>query len=402
MHLKLLDRVFRKNTVAFQRLGDQNQTLYEDPDAATEDCWRAGANVIPLTDSRRFGPEIARFASRLTARSAQQIGGKPGIPSRRTLLLFDRASICKVIPTYADEVHLHWVKGVDTQLAVWAVASRHNLYRRRGAWPKSLVDYHPSYRSEAAGKAADTLCRLMQKASLLHANRKPTVEVLELLTTGTVQMLARYGFVGPLGRRVNSLNLWATLGVIEGQPAVAVRQLFRDRILYGSAPWELGAWTDFCNELRVRLRLPEPAADKIESLAAFLAFNDAEALSSLPAGLGGSTKQTTINGVTIRLGSIHSVKGRTVDAILVVQSEVYRGPAADQQVMDLETVLPHAFGIANADFSTSEARLAAATNVFVGVTRTRELLALALRRDAASDVLLEAARQQGWHVRDLT
>ena len=222
------------------------------------------------------------------------------------------------------------------------------------------------------------------------------------LTTGTVQMLARYGFVGPLGRRVNSLNLWATLGVIEGQPAVAVRQLFRDRILYGSAPWELGAWTDFCNELRVRLRLPEPAADKIESLAAFLAFNDAEALSSLPAGLGGSTKQTTINGVTIRLGSIHSVKGRTVDAILVVQSEVYRGPAADQQVMDLETVLPHAFGIANTDFSTSEARLAAATNVFVGVTRTRELLALALRRDAASDVLLEAARQQGWHVRDLT
>jgi hypothetical protein len=30
------------------------------------------------------------------------------------------------------------------------------------------------------------------------------------------------------------------------------------------------------------------------------------------------------------------------------------------------------------------------------------LVALALRRDAASDALLEAARQQGWHVRDLT
>ena len=106
--------------------------------------------------------------------------------------------------------------------------------------------------------------------------------------------------------------------------------------------------------------------------------------------------------MTIRLGSIHSVKGRTVDAILVVQSEVYHGPATDQQVMDLEAVLPHAFGIANSDFSTSEARLAAATNVFVGITRARELLALALRRDAASDDLLEAARQQGWHVRDLT
>ena len=95
-------------------------------------------------------------------------------------------------------------------------------------------------------------------------------------------------------------------------------------------------------------------------------------------------------------------KGLTVDAILVVQSEVYRGPAANQQVMDLEAVLPHAFGIANSDFSTNAAQLAAATNVFVGITRARELLALALRRDAASDALLEAARQQGWHVRDLT
>jgi hypothetical protein len=66
-----------------------------------------------------------------------------------------------------------------------------------------------------------------------------------------------------------------------------------------------------------------------------------------------STKHAAIDGVTIRLGSIHSVKGLTVDAILVVQSEVYRGPAANQQVMDLEAVLPHAFGIANSDSSTS-------------------------------------------------
>ena len=82
----------------------------------------------------------------------------------------------------------------------------------------------------------------------------------------------------------------------------------------------------------------------------------------------------------------------TVDAILVVQSEIYRG---SKNVVDLEVVLPHAFGIANADFSANEAHLAAATNVFVGITRTRELLALALRRDLATDALLAAAGQQG-------
>ena len=127
----------------------------------------------------------------------------------------------------------------------------------------------------------------------------------------------------------------------------------------------MAAWTDYCNELRARLRLPDPPPDKAELLAAYLAFTDGETVTALSADAERSTKQTTINGVTIRLGSIHSVKGRTVDAILVVQSEVYRGPAANQQVMDLEAVLPHAFGITNSDFSTSDVQLAAATNVFV-------------------------------------
>jgi hypothetical protein len=264
------------------------------------------------------------------------------------------------------------------------------------------VDYHPTYRAETGAKAADTLCRMMQKVSLLHANAKPTVDILDLLNAGTVQYLTRNGFVGPTGRRITSLNLWSTLGVIEGRPGRAVRQLFRDRVLYGTAPWELAAWTDYCHELKALLRLPDPPADKTESVAAYLAFAKSEAVSLQAADPEQSTKHATIDGVTIRLGSIHSVKGLTVDAILVVQSEVYRGPAANQQVMDLEAVLPHAFGIANSDFSTNAAQLAAATNVFVGITRARELLALALRRDAASDALLEAARQQGWHVRDLT
>jgi DNA helicase II / ATP-dependent DNA helicase PcrA len=400
--LNLLDRIFGEGTVAFQRLGDQNQTLYTEPDAAPEDCWRGGVHVIPLTDSRRFGLEIANFASRLTARSAQQINGMPGVPSRRVLLLFDRPSIGKVVPAYASEIRDHWTEGPDPRLAIWAVASRHSLYKPRGAWPKSIVDYHPSYRAETGGKSAETLCRMMQKASLLHANRRPTIEVLDLLSSGIVQYMSRNGFVGSTRHKITNHNLWSTLAVVDGRPVLAVRRLFRDCVLYGTAPWERAAWTDYCHELRARLQLPDPPPDKAESLAAYLAFSEEEAVSVLIANTEQSTKYTTVNGVTIKLGSIHSVKGRTVDAIMIVESEVYCGPAANQQVMDLEAVLPHAFGITNTDFAANMAQLAAATNVFVGVTRAREFLALALRREATSDALLEAARRQGWHVRDLT
>ena len=85
--LALLNRLFG-NGVAFQKLGDQNQTLYEDEDLAPDDYWRTGDDAIGLNKSRRFGTEIARFASRLTVRAHQQISGLQDVPSRRTLILF--------------------------------------------------------------------------------------------------------------------------------------------------------------------------------------------------------------------------------------------------------------------------------------------------------------------------
>ena len=61
-------------------------------------------------------------------------------------------------------------------------------------------------------------------------------------------------------------------------------------------------------------------------------------------------------------------------------------------------MLPRAFGVTNESFTG--VRLTAATNVFVGVTRPRELLGLALRKSEATD-LVGPATDQGWKVVDL-
>ena len=108
------------------------------------------------------------------------------------------------------------------------------------------------------------------------------------------------------------------------------------------------------------------------------------------------------DGINIRLGSIHSVKGRTVDSILVVETEVWRGNALANRAMDLETVLPHAFGLEDRDLSNNPAQLSAATNIFVAATRARHLLSFAMRKEIASEKLIAAAHVQGWVIRDLT
>jgi len=182
---------------------------------------------------------------------------------------------------------------------------------------------------------------------------------------------------------------------------LAVRLLFRNKVLTAEAAWSAKAWQSYCGDLKQLLRVPEPAADKAATMGEYLAFTECPPpATDVLHSIARSAKHRTIDGIKVRFGSIHSVKGRTVDSILVVQSEIHLGPKVEDRALDLKTVLPNAFGIAAEDLS-SGAKLAAATNVFVGITRTRELLGLALPRENTSDALLTAARDQGWLVRDL-
>lgn len=121
--------------------------------------------------------------------------------------------------------------------------------------------------------------------------------------------------------------------------------------------------------------------------------------SALMAHEGATSLSDALLTISVRMGSIHSVKGKSVDGILVVESEIWKGSGADEQCIDLTTVLPRAFGVTDQPYTG--VGLTAATNVFVGVTRPRELLGLALRK-SQSATIVSAAQAQGWTVIDLT
>ena len=396
--LQLLDRLFGEGVI-YQRLGDQNQTLYEDDDLTAAQYWTPDKSVIPLNESRRFGVELAAFASRLTVRKAQRIEGVAGIRSRRTLILFDQESIRHVIPAYASEVRAHWGDRLSKTHEVWAVASRHSPSSdTRGDWPKTLVEYCPDYRcGRGKGSRHDSLCVLMRRASLLFETCAQPSEVSELIGSGMVELLRRDGRTGINRERISKRNLWATLSHADARLPLKVKRLVRDRILIGREGWNRSAWLIFCRDLRALLEI---TADE-PSVTTYLKFVDDESVNQT-IGLEG-TPRTFLpeDDIDIKLGSIHSVKGKTVDALLIVESEVWRGSRNDMRAMDLATVLPHAFGLEHKDFSANAAQLSAATNVFVAATRPRELLACAVRKSAISALLVESARTQGWNIVDL-
>lgn len=392
--LKLLEHVFKHNDTAFQRLGDSNQTLYEDDDEAPT-YWAPGPKCIPLDTSRRFGPELASFASQLTVRNVQTIVGLGTRPAARVMFLFDKVTIGRVLGAFADEARAHWGASCNSR-DIWAVASRHSQAGRffSGPWhPKSLVDYHPSYRSEGGTRAkANRLCWQLRRAAIHHTAARPPAEVGEMLAVGVASLARANGWKAPDNRPITAHNVWAALTHYDLSAPRRVRRLLRDHILAGGATWEEAAWQAFLGEL-----LPlfgSNSAGAVVDLCSFV-----EEKNAVPQDADRrSTKQVRFSDVTLQLGSIHSVKGKTVDGILVLESEVWKGNRADEKCFDLTTVLPRAFGVSN--LSLTGISQTAATNVFVAVTRPRELLGLALCKSEAT-ALIGPAKEQGWKVVDL-
>jgi hypothetical protein len=403
--LALLRRLFGpgQGDVAFQLLGDQNQTLYEDPLLSPADYWQPEAGAIPLNETRRFGSPIAGFASRLTVRSPQAIEGLPNKPGHCCLIMFDKDTIQNVIPHYASQVRNHWQGNIPDQHETWAVSSRHNLYRdTRGDWPKSLVDYYPAYRAASAGSSKPTsFCAVLRHAAALHAAFEPPARVMELLTQAVAGFLRHADYAPPNATSLTESTVWRALAADDGKH-IRVRHLLLTEVLAGRGVWTGASWQEFLSRLAALTGVDLPDAAEEGEYPAYIAFIEQGA--DAPAGDGpGPTRNFVLaDGIRVQLGSIHSVKGRTVDAIMVMETQVYRGQSADQKAMDLTAVLPHALGIENRDFSANHAQLTAATNVFVGITRARTLLSVAIRKESVSEQMIAAAQDQGWHLHDLT
>ena len=400
-HLALIESVFGGRSTV-QRLGDVNQTIFDFNAQSTATEWQPGDNAIDLGKSRRFGQDIADFASRLTVRKQQNILGAGDMPGHRVLFLFEADCIDRVLPAYAEEILGQWPDGLPDAGEAWAVASRHQVAKKRGKnWLKSLVDYHPPYRPERAKRAdSPLLCVAMRKAVVALKNGKSTSEIMGDISAAVIELLERMGFEPPEGMKLTGWTVWRCLDASSPGAALALRRPILDRVLVGEAPWANVAWGSFCDELLAALDFVDIPKVRLAPVLEYLEYG-------LGGTAGGDAEQGERNifrhnGVSIRLGSIHSRKGRTLGAVLVLETEIHKGPKKEEQIMDLATVLPHAFGLEDRDFSADETELAAATNVFVACTRPRHMLCLAIRKEAVSEDLLNEAEAQGWLVRDLT
>ena len=390
-HRAILESVFRGRST-MQWIGDCNQAIFDNEEASESGeqvGWQPATGYIDLGDSCRFGRRIAEFATHLTVRKRQVIAGRRASEGKHTLILFDESSIGNVLPRFCEIVVEQFSNWFDPTFQAWAVASRH----RRGSSdrvPESLCDYHAMY--QAAGVKRDGVDRFidaLRDAAQLARNGHRLDEQLTRIAGAVIELFDRQGVTPPGGTRWRRDLVFQVIDELAPGAGVRVMRVLRNAIISG-APRSDADWRETAGLLQA---IVEQASKKgINGNArAFLDFSHTS-LTDAAAFDDGSRLVHRVGdrALILNLGSIHSVKGQTHDATLVLESF--------PRTADLHCVLPAILGRAALPGPDERFKYRAVTNIFVAVTRPRHLLCLAASSKAVSHTHINRATELGWRV----
>jgi len=375
-HEALLNDLFATGSV-LQRLGDRNQGIFRGDDETND---FSGKDALDLPRSHRLAPKIAQFASPLTAVRAQTLSGNTNRRDRaHSVFLFGDGEAGRVLPAYGDLILREW-DHVPPTFTAKAVGFRRNLVVP-AKMPGRIGDYWAEYPGDLHREPSQglTLIESVLRARRLVEHQKSFHSAHRMILEGVALLVEKHE-----GARITRHQLMERFRKgTHDEPGVRalVTQLLREP---GLSP---ETWSAVTLALGTLLLGGSPAADA----TAFLTWG-------VSAGKGGLESAPTNvyrhssgdRSVDIVVSTIHSVKGETHDATLVLETFEYD--------YDVSCVLPYLCGEAPKK-KLGKRELSYMKRIFVAMTRPRELVCLALHEKHATDAQLACLKAAGWDVR---
>lgn len=343
----MLHAIFPRTSadIVVQRVGDPNQAIFDDAEAEPDESDSFpdsdAARNLSIPNSYRFGPEIAALASPfavmpvsptgLCGAGPKAIGGTP-TACRHTIFVFPDAGTAGVLDAYGKHVLATFDDADLAKGPVTAVGAVHQdaseVTPGHQHFPKSVPHYWSGYTAEISRKEPhpSSLVQYIRAARAAVRNESDLAPAVERLASGLIRLAGRIGDAGQLKRKARTHRAITDALVANSTVLAAYRRLVKalviDRLPLTQECWDsmqgdiLGICRALCNE------------DVFEDNAGtFLAW------SADPAAPGGgapiSASDTSPNvyrvaegsrHVDIRLGSIHSVKGQTHLATLILST----------------------------------------------------------------------------------
>lgn len=413
----LLEKVFPASACELrQRFGDSNQAIYDTGQAEASTDRFPAEGFRSVTDSQRFGSSIACLAHpmapkppkpELFGNGPRTIAGAPEPASiRHTILLFSQSSANQVLPAFGRLILETFADGVlrSDQFLARAIGRVGVSQKEVDKIPRNLSDYWNGYEALAA-KLEPRPSELLGYIRLARHRRVSTGECSEsvkLATRGVTELIrlvkpdaipwglpASRWLLEALKSNPESIqsirrSLWEWC--VEARPVV--EESWREEIeglKVALSPVLDGEWSreaeDFC-QCSAKQDGPLPQMGTGRSPAQNVVRFEADG------------RQTDID-----IGTIHSAKGQTHAATLVLETFAWEH--------DLGDLLPWLSGQkSGAPPSESTRRLERMRLVYTAMTRPSHLLCLALRSDAVRQTsgdsdLRHKLVTRGWRLIDL-
>lgn len=388
----LINKVFECDEVKIQRFGDPDQAIFDNLGSEEpNETFNENGDLAILAHSHRFSEDIASKVSNLSYSEIGNIQAQatPHIPYQHTVIVYDNDSRRQVLNVFSEIV------ASQDETEVWNCVKAIGATEGQGEHISSYwenFDRCKSVKSPRPEKLIDIICREWWKHNQgTERQYKLIVQaVLDLLRISNV-MDARFEVQRYF--TVNSLKSW----LIENDLYSKFRELLTDWIINDFPSHE--RWNIQVNILIDMLGLAE--SDEVTTYLAYINTN----------GIGevdGNTSNIfhAENNRKIEVGTIHSVKGETHDATLILETKNHRN--------DLEIMLPFFNGfLPTLEHPNTRLRLTPLHNanppqnkqflrqLYVAISRPQHLLCLAIHRDHLSVEQGNDLENNGWCVKPI-
>jgi DNA helicase-2/ATP-dependent DNA helicase PcrA len=394
---ELLDKIFRDGSVQYQKLGDPDQAIYDGLGGEGPSVGYNSGQLTAIQTSHRFSAKIAGSVCGLSARKLIPLG------SSRPPSDADMSPVLLVYSEGSQEAVLHSFSEIVAELPE---SMRRVVKAVGGVAPEggsaaglTIQSYFPSF-SRAKAEAAPRPKTLIEAVGFcVGIDRGHSSPSHELLVAAVVKVLHLQGrpYIAPSGSKLvfNPQRLMSFMA--ERGKSAAFRE-FLHTLMMNAYPTEQ-EWTSHCDSCLDLLEIDSNAVK--DEAKAYLLYSG-QIVMSVQSSVQFGNRFLANNGIVIEVGTIHSVKGETHDATLVLETKSYK-------LFDVAEMLPYLLDftrqvpVAEPDRPTSHDSLRAGfmKRLYVGATRPRHLVAFSVNVERLTEDQRKQFSEKGWRVIDV-
>lgn len=415
---KILHRIFidGSNPVLRQRFGDENQAIFDSMNSkeAHTDKFPIPSITKYLPNSHRFGQDIAALADPLGLKAYPTglIGEGPKKKllssevetAPHTLFLFDNSNTTKVLDAYGRLL----VKTFsDQSLREGIFVAVGQVHHDKGDQhkPHYVGHYWPKYDAELSSPdpRPATFVQYVLAGIAQAKMRGESFPAVEKIAEGILRLAALAG--GPTVLRPRQHFHRRIVELLRSSNTTSSRydEVIDKFVVNREAPSK-EMWND--QRRTIVLKIAETISSAPLSgpeVDSFLAWPEEPNLP--PSPVEAESSRTNIyefsevgKKVSIRVGSIHSVKGQTHSATLILETFYYKH--------NLEALAPWFLGSRSGGVGTDAKQQSRLKLHYVAMTRPTHLLCLAMKASTFKEIdgvlnetLLQQLRKNGWDIK---